>query len=68
VLSLPLVFLAYSLGALVAGVVLYSFKGVTNTNANVITRYFEVYTKWSVVGTLGGLFTVLLLTSILARR
>jgi hypothetical protein len=67
-LSLPLVFLAYALVALVTGVVLYSFRGVTVTNPGAMTRQFEVYTKWTVAGTLGGLAGVLVVTSLLARR
>lgn len=59
VMSLPLVFLAYSIIGLVTGVVLYSIRGVTTENPVLTTRPFYEYTKWTAVGALGGLAGIL---------
>ncbi|KZT29536.1 hypothetical protein NEOLEDRAFT_1056631 [Neolentinus lepideus HHB14362 ss-1] len=67
VMSLPLVFLAYSLIAFVTGVTIYSFRGFSITNSKIIVRHFDEYTKWTVVGTLGGFGGVLLTAALLAR-
>lgn len=68
VLSLPLVFLAYSVIAFVVGITLYSFRGMTETNSNVIGKHFAEYTRWTVVGVLGGFAGVLTTTLLVLRR
>jgi len=68
VMSLPLVFLAYAIAAFITGVVLFSFRGVILTNPSMIVRHFEEYTRWIVVGTLGGLAAMLALSAIVARQ
>ncbi|KII94553.1 hypothetical protein PLICRDRAFT_98675 [Plicaturopsis crispa FD-325 SS-3] len=68
VLSLPLVFLAYAIIAFVAGVIIYSFNGVTVTNVGTITRHFDQHTRWFVMGTIGGLAGVLITAALLSRR
>jgi hypothetical protein len=65
VLSLPLIFLAYSLLAVIVGISLYSFRGTT---VNPITHPFDDYTKWTVVGAIGGLVCMLLVSAVLSRR
>lgn len=67
-LSLPLVFLAYALIALIVGVVLYSFWGTSSTDVEAVTKQFEEYTRWMLMGTLGGIVVVMAGCSILARR
>ncbi|TFK46997.1 hypothetical protein OE88DRAFT_1637432 [Heliocybe sulcata] len=67
VMSLPLVFLAYSIIAFVTGVTIYSFRGFSLTNSKIIARHFDDYTKWTVVGTLGGFGGILLTAALLAR-
>src|ERR1700730_17972926 len=67
-LSLPLVFLAYALGALVTGIVLYTIRGVTIANMVAVTRQFEVYTRWTVMGTLGAMAGLLVVSTIISRR
>ncbi|EPQ58857.1 hypothetical protein GLOTRDRAFT_69836 [Gloeophyllum trabeum ATCC 11539] len=67
VMSLPLVFLAYSIIAFVTGVTIYSFRGFSVTNSKIIVRHFDEYTKWTVLGTLGGFGGVLLTAALLTR-
>ncbi|KDQ63954.1 hypothetical protein JAAARDRAFT_118388 [Jaapia argillacea MUCL 33604] len=66
VLSLPLVFLGYAIIAFITGITLYSFRGFTVTNSRVIIRHFDAYTKWTVVGTLGGFAGVLITAAVFA--
>ncbi|KAF9030240.1 hypothetical protein BDZ89DRAFT_1091654 [Hymenopellis radicata] len=61
VFSLPLVFLSYAIIGFIAGLVLYSFRGLTLTNTAVLEHRFQEYTSWTVVG-------VFLTTSILLMR
>lgn len=68
VMSLPLVFLVYAIVAFVAGIVLYSFSGVTASDPLESERPFEDYTKWTVVGVLGGLAGMLTMSLFLLRR
>ncbi|KAJ7082403.1 hypothetical protein B0H15DRAFT_785681 [Mycena belliarum] len=63
VMSLPLVFLIYAVIAFVVAVVLYSFLGVNGSAAR-----FEDYTRWAVVGVLGGLVGILTTSVLLLRR
>jgi len=66
-LSLPVVFLAYSIVAFVAALTLYSFRG--NTVENPLPKSpFDDYTRWIVVGVLGGLAGILTTSFLLLRR
>lgn len=70
-LSLPLVFLAYSVAGFVTGVVIYSFRSATINLASVgspVGVRFEEYTRFMVVGVLGALAGVLIASTIVARR
>ncbi|KAF9022699.1 hypothetical protein BDZ89DRAFT_956350 [Hymenopellis radicata] len=68
VFSLPLVFLSYAIIGFIAGLVLYSFRGLTLTNTAVLEHRFQEYTSWTVVGVLGGLLGVLTTSILLMRR
>lgn len=70
-LSLPLVFLAYSVAGFVTGVVVYSFRSVTINLASVnspVAARFDEYTKFMVVGVIGALVGVLIASTMVARR
>jgi H+/Cl- antiporter ClcA len=67
-MSLPLVFLVYAIIGFVTGIVLYSFRGVAVTDPFGQERPFEDYTKWTVVGVLGGLAGMLTTSLFLLRR
>ncbi|TFY80046.1 hypothetical protein EWM64_g3967 [Hericium alpestre] len=64
-LSLPLVFLIWSIAAFVTAVTLYAFRGLSI--AAIGARHFEDYTQWAVVGTVGGLAGMLITSVILVR-
>jgi len=66
-MSLPLVFLAYSLAGLITSVVIYTFKSPSITPPG-HPMYYDDYTKWTVVGTLGGLCGALIMSASLSRR
>ncbi|KAJ7595978.1 hypothetical protein C8J56DRAFT_923679 [Mycena floridula] len=68
IMSLPLVFLAYSIIAFVAGITLYSFRGVMLTDPKMIEHHFKDYTRWTVLGVLGGLTGLMATTLLLLRR
>lgn len=68
VMSLPLVFLAWAIAAFVTGITFYSFRGATLTSRVVIKAPFQDYTHWAMVGTLGGLAGILMMSALLARR
>ncbi|KAJ7455133.1 hypothetical protein FB451DRAFT_1099447 [Mycena latifolia] len=63
IMSLPLVFLIYAVVAFIAAVVLYSFFGVNGSAVR-----FEDYTRWAVLGVLGGLVGILTTSVLLLRR
>ncbi|KAG9317911.1 hypothetical protein JVU11DRAFT_2142 [Chiua virens] len=70
-LSLPLVFLAYSVAGFVTGVVVYSFRSATINFANAgspMAAKFDEYTRFMVVGVLGALVGVLIASTMVARR
>lgn len=67
VMALPLVLLVYAIVAFVVGIVLYSFRGVTDVPL-MNSRPFDDYTKWTVVGVLGALGGILLISFSLLRR
>ena len=67
-MSLPIVFLAWSIAAFVTGITFYSFRGVTLTNKVVLRQPFVDYTHWAVIGGLGGLVGILLVSGVMARR
>lgn len=68
VMSLPVVFLAWAIAAFVTGITFYSFRGVTYTSKLVIRQPFVDYTHWAVVGSLGGLVGMLIVSALLSRR
>lgn len=68
ILSLPVVFLAYSIIAFVTGIVLYSFYGVTLHNKDLIVRHFEDYTRWTVLGVVGALGGILFTSFLILKR
>lgn len=61
-LSLPLVFLLYAIAAFMAGITLYALRGMTSSTGG---RHFEDFTKWAVIGTVGGLACILLTSQML---
>ncbi|KAH0840360.1 hypothetical protein J3R83DRAFT_1383 [Lanmaoa asiatica] len=70
-LSLPLVFLAYSVAGFVTGVVVYSFRSATINLASTgspVAAKFDEYTRFMVVGVLGALAGVLIASTMAARR
>ncbi|KAH9947203.1 hypothetical protein B0H21DRAFT_692432 [Amylocystis lapponica] len=68
VMSLPIVFVAWAIAAFITGITFYSFRGATMSSRITIKYPFEDYTHWAVVGTLGGLAGMLLVSAMLARR
>lgn len=67
-MSLPVVFLAWAVAAFITGITFYSFRGVTLTSKAIIAQPFVDYTHWAVVGGLGGLAGILLVTIFVAGR
>ncbi|KIJ11001.1 hypothetical protein PAXINDRAFT_85218, partial [Paxillus involutus ATCC 200175] len=70
-LSLPLVFLAYSVAGFITGVVIYSFRSATINLASAgspIAAKFDEYTRFMVIGVLGGLAGVLIASALVSRR
>ncbi|KAJ7500224.1 hypothetical protein B0H11DRAFT_1996696 [Mycena galericulata] len=63
IMSLPLVFLIYAVIGFVAAIVLYSFFGVNQSAVR-----FEDYTRWAVLGVLGGLVGIVTTSVVLVRR
>ncbi|KAF9235233.1 hypothetical protein BU15DRAFT_51639, partial [Melanogaster broomeanus] len=70
-LSLPLVFLAYSVAGFITGVVVYSFRSATINLASAgspVAAKFEEYTRFMVVGVLGALAGVLIASAMVGRK
>lgn len=71
-LSLPLVFLAYSVAGFITGVVVYSFRTATINFAHAgmpaVAIKFDEYARWMVVGVLGALTGVLIASVVVSRR
>jgi hypothetical protein len=67
-MSLPVVFVAWSIAAFITGITFYTFRGVTLTSKVVIRQPFVDYTHWAVVGGLGGLVGVLVVSTLMSRR
>ncbi|KAF8804295.1 hypothetical protein BYT27DRAFT_6700590 [Phlegmacium glaucopus] len=67
ILSLPLVFLAYSVLAVTTGIVLYSFRGVILSDPSITKTSFQDYTRWGVVGVVGVLAGMVVMSMILLR-
>ncbi|KAI6159934.1 hypothetical protein EDD17DRAFT_869555 [Pisolithus thermaeus] len=71
-LSLPLVFLAYSVAGFITGVVIYSFRTATINFAHAgmpaVAIKFDEYARWMVVGVLGALTGVLIASVVVSRR
>jgi hypothetical protein len=57
-LSLPLVFLLYAIAAFITGISLYAFRGLKTTTTG--GRHFDDFTRWAVIGSVGGLACILL--------
>ncbi|PSR83451.1 hypothetical protein PHLCEN_2v5723 [Hermanssonia centrifuga] len=68
VMSLPVVFLAWGIAAFITGITFYSFRGASFTSKVVIRQPFTDYTHWAVVGGLGGLTGMLIVSILLTRR
>jgi hypothetical protein len=66
-MSLPLVFLVYSLAGLITSIVLYSFRGPSIPPPGLPMDY-DNYTKWAILGTLGGLGGVLIISALVPRH
>ncbi|KAI6043664.1 hypothetical protein EDC04DRAFT_3138304 [Pisolithus marmoratus] len=70
-LSLPLVFLAYSVAGFITGVV-YSFRTATINFAHAgmpaVAVKFDEYARWMVVGVLGALTGVLIASVVVSKR
>ena len=71
-LSLPLVFLAYSVAGFVTGVVIYSFNGAmlnaTTSNGFPVINRFDDWSRLFTVGVLGGVAGVLIASAMVQRR
>ena len=65
-MSLPIVFLAWAIAAFVTAVTFYSFRGVTLTSKVIIRQPFGESTHWAVVGGLGGVAGILLVSILLS--
>ncbi|KAF8633517.1 hypothetical protein AX17_004430 [Amanita inopinata Kibby_2008] len=70
VMSLPVVFLLYSIIGFVTGVVLYSLRGATiTTDANGFGRKpFSEYARWTAAGALGAIAGMVTVTVLLFKR
>jgi len=70
-LSLPLVFLAYSVAGFITGVVIYSFRSATIHFAHAgmpVAAKFDEYARWMMTGVLGALTGVLIASVMVSRR
>jgi hypothetical protein len=63
-LSVPLAFCIYSIVAFVAGIALYSFRGMqAQVPQGLIENHFASYTQWRTLGALGGLGGVIVVAT-----
>jgi len=70
-LSLPLVFLVYSVAGFITGVVIYSFRSATINFAHAgmpVAAKFDEYARWMMIGVLGALTGVLITSVMVSRR
>ena len=70
-LSLPLVFLAYSVAGFITGVVIYSFNGaMLNATAGglQVTSKFDDWSRLFTIGVIGGVAGVLIASAMIQRR
>ncbi|KAF8967511.1 hypothetical protein BDZ97DRAFT_1755936 [Flammula alnicola] len=67
-LSLPMVFLTYSLIGFITAVVLYTFRGASVDDPHMIKNSFEDYTRWTVVGVVGVLAGIVTTSMLVLRR
>ena len=67
-LSLPLVFLAYSVAGFITGVVIYSFRSATINFAHAGMPVAAKFDGWMVIGVLGALTGVLAASVLVSRR
>ena len=66
-MSLPAVFLGWSIVAFVTAIVLYAFRGVIVVDPSHISKFAQ-YTKWTTVGVLGFSAGVLTTSMFFVRR
>jgi hypothetical protein len=67
-MSLPVVFLVYSIAAFIAGISFYTFRGSTVSDPQLSLSPFDDYIKWTVIGGISGLVTMFAATTVLSRR
>jgi len=70
-LSLLLVFLAYSVVGFITGVIIYSFRSATIDFAHAgmpVAAKFDEYARWMMIGVLGALTGVLVASVMVSRR
>lgn len=67
-MSLPVVFLVYSIIGFVTGVVLFSLRGVSITDVHLVRRPFHEYTRWTAAGALGAIAGMITVSVLLFKR
>jgi len=67
-LSLPVVFLAYSIIGFITGITLYALRGASLTDPTLNKNSFEDYTRWTVVGVVGALAGIVTTSMLVLRR
>jgi L-asparagine transporter-like permease len=67
-LSLPVVFLAYSIIGFITGLTLYALRGASLTDPTLTKNSFEDYTRWTVVGVVGALAGIVTTSMLVLRR
>ncbi|KAH9482108.1 hypothetical protein JR316_0004203 [Psilocybe cubensis] len=67
-ISLPVVFLAYSIIAFITAIVLYTLRGAAVTDPSSHKHAFEDYTRWTVVGLVGTLAGIVTISMIIFRK
>ncbi|PFH45166.1 hypothetical protein AMATHDRAFT_78084 [Amanita thiersii Skay4041] len=68
VMSLPVVFLLYSIIGFVVAVILYSLRGATITDTALVKRPFGDYARWTAAGALGAIAGMITVTYLLFKR